>query len=225
KILEEVKKNKVLTSVGYMNRYRKSVNYAREAFAQDPPSLILGGWVHGLPGIYWNMTKAKSGSPLHEQVTHSVDEGRYFAGDVELVSAFGARGFNKNTPSYYDIDDANVLNVKFKSGAVGNFYLSNASNAHGGVFMSVYAYDTAAIFDGWEQNLTLYRERGSVTVTIKGEPDIFKIEDRAFFDAVKANDSSLVKSDYEDALKTAAVTLAGLSSLETGGPVKVPEVQ
>ena len=223
KILSVVKENNVMTSVGYMNRYRRSVNYAKQAFKEDPPVLILGGWVHGLPGIYWNMTKAKSGSPLHEQVTHSVDQGRFFAGEVDIVSAFGAKGFNKNTPSYYDIEDAAVLNVKFKSGAVGNFYLSNASNSYGGVFMNVYAYDTTAIFEQWEQNLRLFKERGAIQVTVNGEPEIFKIEDRAFLDAVKTHDPSYIKSDYEDALKTAAVTLAALTSLDTGNPIKVPQ--
>ncbi|MGC9175394.1 MAG: Gfo/Idh/MocA family protein [Thermoprotei archaeon] len=223
KILEEVKKNKVLTGAGYMNRYRKSLNYARDVFSQDPPILMLGGWIGGTPTRdWWWIRRKESGTQLHEQVTHTVDEARYLAGEVESVQAFAARGFNKGVAPSYDIDDAAVLNLKFKSGAVANIYSSCSSNSAGGIFLNVYAYDAAAMFDRWEQNLTLYRERGSVTVTIKGEPDIFKIEDRAFFDAVKANDSSLVKSDYEDALKTAAVTLAGLSSLETGGPVKVP---
>jgi len=224
KILEVVKANHVLTSVGYMNRYRKSVNYARLAFQEDPPILITGGWIHGLPGIYWNMSRSKSGSPLHEQVTHTVDQARYFAGDVAVVSAFSARGFNKNVPAYYDIDDAVVLNAKFKSGAVANIYLSNASNAFGDVFMSVYAYDTAAVFEKWEQNLRLYRDHGAVQITINGEPDIFKIEDRAFLDAVKSGDRTLVRSDYEDALKTAVVTLSALESLDRGAPVELEQI-
>ncbi|MGC8631783.1 MAG: Gfo/Idh/MocA family protein, partial [Thermoprotei archaeon] len=76
----------------------------------------------------------------------------------------------------------------------------------------------------WEQNLTLYKERGAVKVTINGEPDIFKLEDRAFIDAVKSGDRSIIKSNYADALKTAAVTIAALNSLETGQPVNVEKL-
>ncbi len=222
KILAEVDKHDLLTGAGYMNRYRRSVNYAREAFKADPPSLILGGWIGGTPlRDWWWIRREQSGTQMHEQVTHTVDQARYFAGEVETIQAFAAKGFNKGVSPSYNIDDAAVLNVKFKSGAVANIYSSCSSNSAGGVFMNVYAYDTAAVFEKWEQNLTLYKERGAVKVTINGEPDIFKLEDRAFIDAVKSGDRSIIKSNYADALKTAAVTIAALNSLETGQPVNV----
>lgn len=225
KVLNEVKKNRVITGAGYMNRYRRSVNYARESFLHDPPILILGGWIGGTPTRdWWWIRREQSGTQMHEQVTHTVDQARYFAGEVDTVQAFAARGFNKGVPSSYNIDDAAVLNIKFKSGAVANIYSSCSSNSMGGVFMNVYAYDTTAMFEKWEQNLRLYKERGTVQVTINGEPDIFKLEDRTFLDAVKKGDQSIVKSDYADALKTAAVTIAALSSLETGQSLSVAKL-
>jgi len=225
KILDEVDKNRVLTGAGYMNRYRRSVNYAMQAFKADPPSLILGRKIGGTPTRdWWWIRREQSGTQMHEQVTHTVDQARYFAGEIESIQAFAARGFNKGVARSHNIDDAAVLNVKFKSGAVANIYLSCSSNSAGDVFMNVYAYDTAAVFEKWEQNLTLYKGRGAVKTTVNGEPDIFKVEDRAFIDAVKSSDSSLVKSDYRDALKTAAVTIAALNSLETGQPVNVQKL-
>ncbi|MFP3219687.1 MAG: Gfo/Idh/MocA family oxidoreductase [Candidatus Marsarchaeota archaeon] len=222
KILSTVKEKGVITAAGYMNRYRKSVNYAREAFSQDPPILMIGGWIGGTPARdWWWIHRDKSGTQLHEQVTHTVDQARYFAGDVTQVQAFAANGFNKGVPAGYDIDDAAVMNLKFSSGAVANIYSSTSSNSLGGVFLNVYAYDTAAVFEKWEQNLRLYRDHGAVQITINGEPDIFKIEDRAFLDAVKSGDRTLVRSDYEDALKTAAVTLSALESLRRGSPISL----
>jgi hypothetical protein len=45
--------------------------------------------------------------------------------------------------------------------------------------------------------------------------------DAAFVDAVRLNDPSLIRSNYDDAVRTLAVTLAADESARTGQPVDV----
>jgi predicted dehydrogenase len=56
---------------------------------------------------------------------------------------------------------------------------------------------------------------------VKQEGDVFEAEDRAFLEAVEKNEPSLVRTPYEDALKTLAVALAANESMETGKPVRL----
>jgi hypothetical protein len=50
-------------------------------------------------------------------------------------------------------------------------------------------------------------------------------ESVVFVEAVRTKNQSLIRSDYADAVKTLAVTLAALESADKGGmPVEVPSV-
>lgn len=218
-----VREKGLLTSVGYMNRYRRGVRTVKNLLELDPPILVLGGWIGGTPrggGIWsWWIQKDKSGGQFHEQVTHTVDLARFFCGDAEIVQASAAKGLNKEVPEAYSIEDASVVNIKFKGGAVASLWASCSANAGGGgVSLSVYSSNMTALFTGWEHSLRLIRS-GEDTVEIRGEADIFSIEDRAFIDAVKAKDQSLVMSSYADGVKTIEITLAANRSMETGETV------
>ncbi len=228
KIASAAKEKGVLTSVGYMTRYRKGVQKVRDILKEDPPVLVLGGWIGGTPratpeAAIWNwwIVKEKSGGQFHEQVTHSVDVARFLCGDVSEVHAFPAKGFNKDTPASYSIEDASVVNLKFTNGAIGNLWAScSANGGGGGIMLSVYAVKTTALFTGWEHSLELLQE-GKKPEKIGGEPNIFEIEDNAFVDAVRLNDPSRILCPYSDGLKTLEVTLAANKSMETGKPVKI----
>ena len=227
-IADAVERKGLMTSVGYMNRYRRGVQKAREIFREDPPILLLGGWIGGTPRLRpdvqilrWWVVKEKSGGQFHEQVTHTVDLARFLVGEISEVHAFPAKGFNKDAPSNYNIEDASVVNLKFTNGAVGNLWASCSANAGGGgVSLRIYANKATAIFEGWEHNLRLLRV-GREPERIPGEPNIFEIEDNAFIDAVRLKDPSKILCTYPDALETLKVTLAANESMESGKPVKV----
>ncbi|MEM2921742.1 MAG: Gfo/Idh/MocA family oxidoreductase, partial [Candidatus Bathyarchaeia archaeon] len=190
KILEKVREKDVITSVGYMNRYRKGVNVAKEEFKRDRVILALGGWIGGTPrNDNWWVVKSKSGGQFHEQVTHTVDLVRYVCGEVKEVQAYCAHGLNKGIPKSYDVEDASVVNIKLDHGGVVNLCASCSSNSYGGVFLNIYAYETAAIFTGWEHNLKLLKT-GADPLEFKGEPNIFEIEDNMFIEAVMNDDVS-----------------------------------
>jgi len=227
KISEAVEKKKLLTSVGYMNRYRKGINKVRELLREDRPILVLGGWIGGTPhpepgeGIMtWWIVKEKSGGQFHEQVTHSVDLARYLCGEVSEVHAYPAVNVNKTIPPSCNIEDASVVNLKFVNGAIGNLWSScSADGGGGGVSLTVYANRMTALFTGWEHSLRLLR-KGGKPEKVPGEPDIFNIEDIAFIRAVREGDPSMVMCSYPDGVKTLEVTLAANESMRTGKPVK-----
>jgi len=228
-IASAVEEKGLLTSVGYMNRYRKGIQKVQALLKDDPPILVLGGWIGGTPrpspesAIWsWWVVKEKSGGQFHEQVTHTVDVVRFLCGEVAEVHALPARGFNKDLPPQYNIEDAGVVNLRFASGAVGNLWAScSANGGGGGVTLNIYANRTTALFSGWEHNLRLLRT-DKEPEEIPGEPNIFAIEDNAFIDAVRLSDPSGILCPYSDGLKTLEVTLAANQSMETGEPVKIP---
>jgi myo-inositol 2-dehydrogenase/D-chiro-inositol 1-dehydrogenase len=228
KIAEAVKRKGLLTSVGYMNRYRKGVRMVRDLTREDPAILMLGGWIGGTPhaeeGAIWSwwIRKAKSGGQFHEQVTHTVDLARFIGDEVVEVEAFAARGFNEGAPKGYTIEDASVVNLKFANGAIANLWAScSANGGGGGVSLDVYANNMTARFTGWEHSLKLMRA-GLEPEEIKGEEEIFHMEDRAFVLAVRDNDPSKVMCQYGDGLGTLMVTLAANDSMRTGRTVRLP---
>ncbi len=222
----EVEHQGLLTGAGYMNRYRKSVQTARERLQSDPAILAYGGWWGGSPkgdpstgiGSWWR-DRHKSGGQFHEQVTHTVDVVRYLLGDAEEVFAYAATGFNNDIPGY-DIDDAATVAIRFQNGGIANLMSSISSNAGGGVNLHVHSLTTNYDFSGWEHSLVI-RQKDAEPEEIKGEDNIFGIEDAAFLQAVRTGDGSGVLSNYPDAAKTLAITVAANQSIATGKPVAV----
>lgn len=229
-IASAVEKKRLITSVGYMNRYRRGVQKVRELLKDDPPILALGGWIGKTPSpaleppIYkWWVVKEKSGGQFHEQVTHTVDLTRFLCGEIVEVYALPARGFNKEVAPTYDIEDASVVNIKFASGTVGNLWASCSTNGGGGgVTLNIYANKTSALFTGWEHSLRLLRVKMEPE-EITGEPNIIEIEDNAFIEAVRLKDASRILCSYPDGLETIKVTLAANESMTKGKPVKIPK--
>ena len=226
RIMRAVEERKLLTSVGYMNRYRRGVQLVREVMREDPPILILGGWIGRPPPpeapiSKWWIRKEKSGGQFHEQVTHTVDLVRFICGEISEVQAYPARGFNRGMPPTYNIEDASVVNLKLENGAIGNLWASCSSwGGGGGVSLSIYSNRTTALFKGWDHSLRLLRA-GEEPEDIPGEPNIFEIEDEAFIEAVREGDPSRIMCQYADGVETLRVTLAANLSMETGKPVKV----
>ncbi|HTE19516.1 MAG TPA: Gfo/Idh/MocA family oxidoreductase [Armatimonadota bacterium] len=227
-IEQAVRGASLITSVGYMTRYRQSVQEAKRSLRDDPAVMAHGGWIGGAPkgnaAIHsWWVVREKSGGQLVEQTTHTVDLARYLMGEVVEVWAAAARGFVQGVPNYTN-DDASLCTARFESGAIASFYSACCADAPGGesrgVHFNVYARRHTLEFSGWDQAVKLYNADGW-SREIKGEPDIFKREDRAFVDAVKSGDRSSILCDYADGFRTAQVTLAANTSMETGKPVSL----
>ncbi len=226
KIAEAVAAKGLLTSAGYMNRYRKGIQEAKKLLAKDPAVYVYGGWIGGKPNpnpaspiSVWWVQKAMSGGQFVEQVTHTVDIVRFLCGEVSEVSACAARGFNKGIPDY-DIDDALAVSLHFVGGGVCHLVSCCASNARGGVFLDVYAANVAFKFEGWGHDCTIFRP-GQEPEKIPGSEDIFRIEDEAFIKAVRTRNPKGILCPYEEAFKTLQISLAANTAAEKGKVVKL----
>jgi myo-inositol 2-dehydrogenase/D-chiro-inositol 1-dehydrogenase len=219
-ISQEVERQGLLTSVGYMNRYRKGVQRVREVLVGEPPILAYGGWWGGSPGHHpWWTNKSKSGGQFHEQTTHTVDLARYLFGEPSEVFAVAANGYNKGIEGY-SMDDAVTVAIRFKNGGIANLMSSLSSNAGGGIFLKLHTLNHNIGFTGWEHSVSIKAKEGEPE-EIAGEPNVFALEDAAFLQAIRDNDPSKILSTYSDGAKSAALSLAANKSLETGKPVEL----
>ncbi len=218
-----------LVSVGFMCRYRKSVERVQAALAEssDKPVLINGSWVCDVPGPVWWRTKSQSGGQFVEQCTHMVDLARYFSGEMSEVSAYTTRGFVTEHPGY-TVDDAAVVNVKFKSGAIGNFttgcFIKPGYASALGIGLTLQARTLQAKLTSWNVDLELSRKEGEVERLPSPEADIFAVQNAALFEAIRGKDPGLVRSSYRDAIETLKVGLAAERSAELGRPVALSEL-
>ncbi|HVK03240.1 MAG TPA: Gfo/Idh/MocA family oxidoreductase [Armatimonadaceae bacterium] len=237
KLAKEVEASGVLAVAGFMNRYRDSVNKAKDLLASDPAILMDGAWIGGPPvkrdGDYfaknpigqWWPIKSKSGGQFVEQVIHTVDLVRYLGGEVTEVFAQGARGFNQKLPNLidnYDLDDAMVVSMKFAHGGVANIMSCCAAQNGGMIFLNVWASGHSFKFTDWAHHVKIGTAGQSEAEELKGDTEeIFPVEDKAFLKAVRTGDRSGIRSTYGDGVRTTLLALAANESLETGKPVTV----
>ena len=226
KVAEGVEKYNLITSVGYMTRYRKSVQRVLELLKTQKPVLMHGGWVGGGPAAYegiwrWWVQKDKSGGQFLEQTTHTIDLARYLYGDVVGVYAVPIRN-RRARPDFYTIEDASMVQLTFANGAAANLYSSCSTSVGGGIFLTLWATELKAEFTGWEHSVQIGLPDGE-QITIPGEPNIFAREDRAFVNSVKAGENQGILATYEDGLKATAIACAASESMETGKVVSLDD--
>ena len=177
--------------------------------------LVWGNFWGGLPGVPWWRVQEQSGGQMVEQTTHIVDMARFLAGDITHVQAFETRQVMHTKVENCNVADAAAANLVFANGAVGN--ISNT-----------------CMLEGWGQSSCRVMAEG-FTLSIAGhnltwnskddsgeyqmQQDGYTGEDRAFIHAVKTGDRSVINSDYADAYKTLAVTVAANLAAQKGGKV------
>jgi predicted dehydrogenase len=209
----------VVNQVGYMARYSDVTARAKELAAGHSLGLGLGRFMCRMGANHpWWGKGAISGGQMLEQSTHVFDWLRYFLGEVNEVHALGHRGHGDDIA---DFEDSTVCNLKFHSGAVGNIASTCCANVPEGFSAELAGRDfyLHAVMD---TRLTGIISKEHIDFT--GVETGYFRQVEAFLQAVEANDQSLVRSAYEDAARTLAVTLAANRSLETGQPEKVAEV-
>lgn len=224
----EVESTGLMTCAGYMNRYRETLRKSKALLADDPAAIVHGGWIGGSPnpkpgdtniGSWW-VQKDKSGGQIVEQCTHTFDVLRYLCGEAVEVYARAANGFNTGLYNY-TMDDASSVVMQLANGGVATLMSAAVANAGGGgVWLNVYAKEHTFLFTGWEHSVKIMT-RGQGAEELKGEGDIFALEDRVFVDAIRAGDGSAIASTYPDAAKTLRLTLAANESIASGKPVAI----
>ena len=219
RVEEAVRRRGLMTAVGYQLRYMGGTEAARQELAGKAVNLAVGtywcGSGRGNPD-HWVRQMALSGGQLVEQATHTIDAMRYLLGEVKEVYT------RRASRQLLDIDcaDTHIVTLEFESGALGSL-------------TTTWAYDPAdwshanAIDISYDMNLLRWAS-GKVTITEQKETREVDAPgrgiDEVFVEAVKTKNPGLIKSPYEDAVKTLAVTLAMNESADEGRPVRVATV-
>jgi myo-inositol 2-dehydrogenase / D-chiro-inositol 1-dehydrogenase len=205
----------LLTCVGYQLRYSGSTEAAREALAGRTIGLANGYyWCgSGRSTGHWLIQRSKSGGQLVEQATHTIDMLRYLIGEVQSVYALQDRRILTDT----DCPDVNALALRFESGAVGTFTATWALHGRDWSQANIceVTFDDSRLH--WTPGKVVLHQAGAPREEQRPDGSI----DAAFVDAVRLNDPSLIRSNYDDAVRTLAVTLAADESARTGQPVDV----
>jgi predicted dehydrogenase len=216
-IWEAIKRNDVISSVGYQLRYSPSAQGVK-AFLKDKQVALVAssrwGGIAGGPSHWWRVWK-HSGGMFHEQATHGMDFIRYVVGDVARVSARYSLTVLRDVENL-DIPDSQVIMLEFKSGAVGYYAASCALTKGGGGSTTEFILRDMMVRHTWGGVQVIPEEAGKIEL-----PEQKMNEDEAFVEAVRTGDRSLILSDYFDALKTSEVTLGANASAQTGKPVSM----
>ena len=209
-----VKEKNLITSVGYVLRYMDIVEKAKEFLQDKKIALVLGRYFGEFPRSPWLGMKEKSGGQIVEQATHIVDLMRYLAGDVDSVYGQGFKGINKF--KNYDVEDASIVQMHFNQGTLGSLTCN----------WLLFGFQSALeiVTKGFQVQCTATSLKiisGDKKEEFRVNNNYALLEDRIFVEAVKNNDSSKIKSNYSDALKTLELTLAANESMEKKGVIKI----
>lgn len=221
RIAQQVEDAGVITAVGYHYRYFAATEAMRQTLtAKKAPELAMasGYWLGGFPGVSWWRKIEESGGQMVEQTTHIVDLARYLGGEIVNVSCFAAQRVMHREYSDSTVPDATAMIAEFASGAVASFTTTAVLGGLGIVGLDLMTQN--AHYELRSNTLTSKTQNGETRIQNFGNNPMLD-EDTAFVQAVKSGKRAGIKSNYADALKTLAVTLAANQSAKTGKTVKV----
>lgn len=218
KILEQLCRKPVITSVGYHFRYKQSALHLKELLEGQTIGMALGAWMGSMPGVGWWRRQEGSGGQFIEQTTHLVDLLRYVAGEVEEVyAAYGNRIVHEQHEGV-TVPDIGTVTLKLSSGAIAN--ISNTCVLPGAVGEVGLSFYTEQGILAWDPDKFEIKNNG-VSTSYSSTDNPYVAETLAFLHAVRTGDASRIRSDYADAVRTQAVTCAALESSLTGQSVRI----
>jgi predicted dehydrogenase len=201
-VLRELQSRPLVTSVGYMSRYRESVRRARAALDGRRVVGVSAFWLAGRYNKPWWLDRAQSGGPFNEQGTHFVDLCRYFGGEIDEVVAVGRAS---------DVEHPLSVSCHFESGASASLLYSCLSQSKQMSF-EILCTDGAVALKGYDLAL-----EGSCEPT----ESALRTETETFCRAVSEGRRDLIESSFEDALRTQLVMDAIAESIATQAVTKV----
>ena len=208
---EALERRPAITAVGYMNRYRPSVQAARDALAGKVVLGLSCNWAGTRYAVPWWDHEPLSGGPINEQATHLVDLARYLAGDIREVHAMadGQRG-------PHGAPEAAAVTLRFDGGALGRCSTPAVRARRRSVSRwsprMLGCGSTAGIFGCGA------RTAGSFPRRSRSGTRSSSFEVAAFFDAIRKDSTTPILSDLSDALRTQRVVDAIRRSLVSHRP-------
>ena len=212
KVAEAIRAAGVMTQSGYVFRYQASALQLKR-FLEDKPvgtaSVVRWG---GIPAAPWWRKYEESGGQLVEMTTHQVDLLRWVMGEVEAVSAsYSFRRLLADQPDV-TVPDTQTALLHFRSGASATI---STSCALGTAFRGEAEFVIRDARVIWKADGIRVEPEGAYALPPAPEetPGI----DAAFVRAVASGNPVFLRSPYDDALRSVAVTLAANRSAEDGG--------
>ncbi len=210
---------KLVTSVGYQERYLDIVERFERELAGRQAGIAFGYWMGGSPRGWW-VRKEKSGGQAVEQTTHVFDLARHLFGPARRVFASGVSGIIP-TDDGRNIEDASAATIEFASGVVAVVtsacYLTVGQNVPAG--LDVFCRDANLKYQR-RSSLTVTTAEGSTTWRTQNHSEHDMLND--FLAAVRDRDPGRVRCDYQQGVEAVELSLATNRALETGRVVDLP---
>ncbi len=226
RILLLLRQKGLIAASGYQSRYAVHLQEARRLLANRTIGMAVVMRFGRTPPSSWYHIQSQSGGQVTEMATHQIDLLRYLIGEVETIYSAAATRINNRTQPDYDIFDVNCATLTFGNRAVCNFSTNmisgygKPSQARG---LHIFCDNLTLSVLGQEDEKRLlqliFPDRTEEMVI---EADSMAIEDRAFIQAVEERRPDLILSDYENGIRTLAVTVANDRSARTGQPIHIP---
>lgn len=221
RILRKIEKTGVINSVGYMWRYLDVVQAARKELS-DPSTIgmIYGQyvWAANFPPGHWWLKKSASGGQIIEQVTHTIDLIRYFAGEAETVYAKLEKRLS--TDPNIDVEDSSVIMIKHRSGVVSTVVATwKSTNTMHETFVRIFGRNLVVDLVGHQRKAVFYRNNRVEDVRSVVDPYLEEL--KVFFQAVRLGSQEGILSPYSDAYKTLELTVKANMSHQLGRMVEV----
>jgi len=213
-ISKAIKKAGIISCVGYQERYNPELDYIKDYIKDKKIGIVSGRWIGDMPGVHWWREKVLSGGQIVEQSTHIVDMLRFLFGEVNSVYCSAIKGLIEDVPNY-SVEDGSSTTLTFNSGVIATVftacYVEDLSE-YSGVGFQIICND--AVVDYLWDNKAIYTEKNEKR-THEFVRDSHLKASQTFIEAVKTNNSELIKSSYGDACKTLEITLAANESMKT----------
>jgi myo-inositol 2-dehydrogenase / D-chiro-inositol 1-dehydrogenase len=196
-IAKAVQQRDAIVAVGYNWRALDTLPAVRQLLTDNPARMVQGFWHSSTPGTAWWTKQDASGGQIVEQATHLIDLARSLLGEAVVTGGLAAR---HDRPSYpdADIDSVSAALLKFAAGPVGVFSATCLLAGSADVRLQL-------ICEGIAINITLNQitcDYGHERHEFKTRVNSYLNQNRAFIEAVRQQNPSLVYCTYADALET-----------------------
>lgn len=225
-ISNEIEKNNLITSSGYLLRYDPLFIKAKEIINRNKISTVRICSYSYMPEVHWWRKEKLSGGMMVESGSHYIDLLRYLFGKVSSIASITSNGLSNKNISDCDAYDSMEAILKFQSeiiASIGVTHLLNKIHARNDE-LHVYGQDFALKIDLYKLR---YKNEATIVYKELNDSDWNKIssptskkellmsESSAFINAVQQGNHSLIKSTYSDAVESLMVALAMNQSAKT----------
>ncbi|HIC88876.1 MAG TPA: Gfo/Idh/MocA family oxidoreductase [Anaerolineae bacterium] len=218
-----VKDSGVKSQVGFMFRHGEAIQWLK-AYMHDV-GIVGNGFMsaryfcNSLHSWWWR-DRSKSGGQLVEQIIHLLDLARFFFGEPARVYSMQENLFHRDVADY-TVEDASGTVVRFESGGVAVFAVSN------GAIPNRWDYDLRVVLpdltaDFEDVNHAVFHHTGqdwSATTTIASEKDVYLAETLDLLAAIRDDCPTAVP--IEEGVRSLALALAAARSAEQDIPIDI----